>query len=180
MSRRPIGGWLGLLGIVAAGGAVAAGVSLPERLGGVYKTQFNNALVSGEAYRSEDILEIAPTGPGAAYVRAHLEFYNGHLCGLTGIAHVEGSDLVYREPAARPVGDRPCVLHVGRKGDKVVLSDEGGSCKSYCGMRGSFSNDSFPASSRRPIRYMARLKASQEFRSAVAEDARKRPRGPAG
>ena len=67
-----------LAAVVVAGSALAAVPSLPEALAGVYKTHFKNGLVSGETYVSEDILEIAPTGPGAAYVRTHLEFYNGH------------------------------------------------------------------------------------------------------
>ncbi len=152
-----------------AGGAVAA-ASMPEALAGVYKVRFQNGLVTGETYRSEDVLEIVPTGPAAAYVRTSLEFYNGHQCSLSGIAHVEGADLVYREPKARQVGDQRCVLHVTRKGGKVLLSDQDGSCKAYCGARGSLSGDDFPASSRRPIRYMARLKASREFKEALAED----------
>ena len=161
-----------LAAIVVAGSAVAA-PSLPEALAGVYKTHFKNGLVSGETYVSEDILEIVPTGPGAAYVRTHLEFYNGHECALSGIAHVEGADLVYREPPASKVGDRSCVLHVARKGSKVVLSDEEGSCQAYCGARGSLSDDSFPVSSRRAIRYLPRLKASSEFKEALAQDAKR-------
>ncbi len=148
-----------------------AAALLPASLAGVYKTRFKNGLVTGESYQSEDILEIVPTGPRAAYVRTHLDFYNGHQCGIYGIAHLEGADLVYREPAAKQIGDRRCVLHVTQKGAKVVLSDEGGSCMGYCGARGSLSDDSFPVSSRRPIRYMPRLKGSQEFKEALAEDA---------
>ena len=160
--------------VLAAAGVpliAAAAVWLPESFAGVYKDRFENGLVSGETYQSEDILEIVPTGPDAAYVRTSLEFYNGHQCSLSGIAHTEGADLVYREPAAKQIGDTRCVLHVARKGADVVLSDEDGSCKVYCGARGSLSGDSFRASSRRPIRYMVRLKASRQFREAVAEDA---------
>jgi hypothetical protein len=162
-----------LAAIAISGAAVAAGLSLPEALAGVYKTRFNNGLVTGEKFVSEDILEIVPTAPAAAYVRLHLEFYNGHECALSGIVHVEGPDLVYREPPADKAGDRVCVLHVSRKSGKVALSDEGGSCQAYCGARGSLSNDSVPLSSRRTIRYMARLKASSEFKEALAEDAKR-------
>ncbi len=164
-----------VLAIAAAGAAMAAAASLPEALAGVYKDHFQNGLVTGETYRSEDVLEIVPTGPTAAYVRTILEFYNGHSCSLSGIAHVEGADLVYREPPSKKVGDVPCVLHVARKGAKVELSDEDGSCKAYCGARGSLSGDDFPASSRRVIRYMPRLKASREFKEALQEDAGRAP-----
>ncbi len=159
-----------LLTLAVAGAALAADASLLQSLAGVYKVRFKNGLVTGETYKSEDVLEIVPTAPRTAYVRAHLDFYNGHQCGIYGIAHVEGADLVYREPAGKVPADLRCVLHVTRKGARVVLSDEGGSCKSYCGARGSLADDSFPVSSRRTIRYMERLKASREFRDAVAED----------
>ena len=54
-----------------------------------------------------------------------------------------------------------------------MLSDEDGSCQAYCGARGSLSEDSFPLSSRRAIRYLPRLKASSEFKEALDEDARR-------
>jgi len=158
--------------LVPASDAAAVGSSLPETLAGVYKSQFKNALVDGETYRSEDILEIAPTAPDAAYVRAHLEFYNGHLCAIFGIAHVERNELVFRDSAlANRATDGRCVLHVTRRADKITLSDEGGSCQDYCGAGGSLSDDSFPAASRRPIRYLARLKSSWQFKQALAQDA---------
>ena len=167
-------GWIGLAVLGAAGAALASGASLPAALAGVYKYGFKNGLVSGETYRSEDILEIVPTGPRAAYVRTHLEFYNGHLCALSGIAHVEGADLVYREPPEQKILDRSCVLHVTLKGAKVAMSDEGGSCQAYCGARGSLSNTTFAYSSRRTIRYLTRLKASGQFKDALEEDAKAR------
>lgn len=67
-----------------------------------------------------------------------------------------------------------CVLHVTRKGAKVVLDDGEGTRKAYCGARGSLSGDDFPAASRRAIRYMARLKASRQFKQALADDAKRR------
>ena len=164
-----------VLAVAVAGVAVAAGLSLPEALAGVYKSSFENGLVTGETYRSEDILEIVPTAARAAYVRISLEFYNGHSCSLSGIAHVEGADLVYRESASKKVGDTLCVLHVRRTGAKIEISDEDGSCKAYCGARGSLSGDSFPASSRRTIRYLPRLKASRQFKEALQEDAARAP-----
>lgn len=157
-----------------SGAAVAADPSLPQTLAGDYTLSFENSLVSGEHYRAENVLTIAPTGPDAAYVDTSLEFFNGHQCSVSGIAHVEGSDLVYREPETKKIGDDACVLHVTRKGSKVVLSDEGGTCHAYCGARGSLSDDSFPRSSRRPVRHLQRLKASQAFKQALEEDAQSR------
>ena len=161
-----------LAAVAMAGAAVAAGLSLPEALAGEYSLSFENGLVSGERYRAENNLAIVPTGVGAAYVDASLEFYNGHQCAVSGIAHVEGRDLVYREPEAGKVGDQACVLHVTRKGSKIVISDEEGTCKAYCGARGSLSDDSFPVSSRRPNRHLKRLWASDGFKQALEEEAK--------
>jgi hypothetical protein len=161
-----VAGWAGS---TAAGPAPRPGLDLGG-LAGVYKVSFDNGLVTGETYRSENVLEIVPTGPAAAYIRTRLEFFNGHQCALWGVAHLEGQALVYRspEPALAP-GEEPCVLRITRQGGKVRFEDEG-TCQSWCGARGGFSGVTFPASSRRPIRYMARLKASPQYRQALAED----------
>ena len=164
---------LALAATAIAGAAVAAGPSVLQALAGEYSFRFENSLVSGEHYRAENNLAIVPTGPGAAYVDASLEFYNGHQCSVAGIAHIEGRDLVYREPEASKIGDQACVLHVARKGSKVVISDEEGTCKAYCGARGSLSDDSFPFSSRQPVRHLKRLRASDGFKQALDEDAKR-------
>lgn len=158
------------LALLVLGAASPAPIDL-ARLAGVYKVGFTNSLVTGETYRSENILEIVETGPGAAYIRTELEFFNGHSCSLWGIGHVEGAALVYRskqEPYTP--GDPPCVLRVFTKGGKVILDDDG-TCQAWCGARGTLSGIDFPLSKRRPIRYMASLKASREYAQAVAEDA---------
>jgi hypothetical protein len=161
------------LALLTCGASNARPAALnPALVAGVYKVQFQNGLVGGEAYRSENILEIVQTGPATAYVRTHLEFYNGHLCAIWGIAHVEGGELVYRskEPAY-PAGAPPCTLRVSVEGGQVRLEDNG-TCKSWCGARGAFGGTAFPTASRRPIRYLARLKASRLYAEALAVDAR--------
>jgi hypothetical protein len=157
----------------ASGHADAAPVSAWT---GVYKSQFDNALVSGERYRSENILEVAAYSPEAAYLRLHLEFANGHQCALWGIAEVVGPALVYRAPASG--ADRPCVLTLRRGAGKLTLDDQGDVCRlQACGARGIFSGIGFPLSARRPIRYLPRLKASSEYRGAAEayETRRRRP-----
>lgn len=136
-------------------------------LAGRYSWHFQNALVSGEAYASDDVVEIVPVDATHAYVRFALNFYNGHTCSLAGVATAEGSQLIYREPADRAYDDR-CTLTIHRDGGHLRW-DDGGSCKSYCGARGSFLNGDLAWSSRRPIRYLARLKASSEYRDALTE-----------
>jgi hypothetical protein len=137
-------------------------------LAGRYYRQFPDGLVSGEKYTGEDVAEIVPVGPAEAYVRIHLDYYNGHSCSIFGVAHSEGPALVYK--ASRPQYDgRNCVLALRREGQSLSIDDAGGSCSSNCGARGTLSNVAIPYSSKRPIRYMARLKSSREYREALAE-----------
>src|SRR5436190_18737451 len=89
---------LGIALVAAAGSPTAAadGNPRPDQLAGVYKRSFANGTVDGDKYTSEDVLEIVPVGPRTAYVRARLQFYNGHSCSMYGIARAEGPRLVYR------------------------------------------------------------------------------------
>lgn len=151
---------LPLIGATAASSPVAA---FPGR----YSWHFVNALVSGEKYVSDDVVEIVRVDADHAYVRFALNFYNGHTCGLAGVANVEGGKLIYREPADRSDVDR-CTLVIQRTGANLTWHD-GGSCKSYCGARGSFLDGNLAWSSRRPIRYLERLKTSRAYRDALTE-----------
>jgi len=164
-----------VLGLVASA-SLAADRRLDIRaIEGVYKHRFQNGTVQGDRYMSEDILEIVGVAPDAAYVRAHLEFYNGHICAISGVARVEGPDLVYRTPAHDAAGKpAECALHVSPGKGVVSLADDF-SCRDYCGARGMFGGAKFRTASRRPIRYMARLKASREFKAAMAEYGKAQP-----
>jgi hypothetical protein len=117
--------------------------------------------------RVEDILEIVAYTSDKIYFRIHLEFYNGHTCDLLGIAKYEDGAFVYRGPAG---GTDICVLAIRPVNKDVTLEDVGGHCKSAsCGARGGYHGVGFPLTSRRAIRYMARLKASKEYANAVSE-----------
>lgn len=153
---------------------------LPALMAGVYKTKFKNALVGGETYVSENVLEIVPVRGRAAYFRIHLEFYNGHECAISGIAEAGVDTLVYLGPD--DVDNHPCVLSLRRARDGVHLYEgENGACRAQtCGARGGygFKPDGaadFPLTSRRTIRYLPRLMASDEYVKAVKEFAA-RPR----
>lgn len=155
--------------LVGATSALAADTALPN-LAGRYYRQFPNALVSGEKYTGENTVEIVPVAPGAAYVRIHLDYYNGHSCGIYGVAQSEGDTLVYRDPgppSARTEGRR-CELRVRRSGKSLSIDDGEGSCLDYCGMRGTLSRVALPYGSKRPITYLGRLKSSSQYRAAVA------------
>jgi hypothetical protein len=153
--------------------ADAAASAPPSSLAGVYKHRFENGDVTGRKYMSEDILEIVPVGPDAMYFREHRNFFNGHTCGINGIAHSQAGEFVYRsrDPAPAYAGGPTCVIHLRREGPVVYAGDVDGGCAAFCGARGSLRGSSFPFSARRPIRYLPRLKASREFKAAIAEDA---------
>lgn len=150
---------------------------LMEKMAGVYKHRFmNGAVVPGKAdepYQSEDVIEIVPFDANHMYVRADLEFYNGHQCQISGMARFENGKFVYRDPEQPLPGHAPCVLRVGIDKDKLALTDRDGpqgesSCWTHCGARGSLSYD-IGMDKRRTIRYMDRLKASRQYLQAIDE-----------
>lgn len=143
--------------------------TLTDQISGVYKHRFQNALVTGETYPSEDILEIVPYGSTAAYLRYALNFYNGHSCSLAGIAEDKGDHLTFTDPNS----DTNCVLDIRIKGDALVSNDVSSpaeskfGCHYYCGARGGFNHVTFPLKSKRKIRYMKRILDSSEYKDAV-------------
>jgi len=162
-----------LVGATASQTAVAhAPVDVVEHLKGVYKVRFRNGDVSGDEYMSENILEIAPYKAGSAYFRVHLEFYNGHMCALYGIARALGDRLTYSVSTGEPA--RVCRVEIAHVDGKVTLRDTapGLPCKAFCGARGSMQAE-WPYAARRRIKYMKALLNSREHLEAVAafEDA---------
>jgi len=141
---------------------------------GVYKDRFRIGSVYGETAEAENILEIVEVAPGRAYVRADLSFFNGHQCGFAGVAALESSGLVYREPANGASG-AACVLSVTRSNDAkgvatVALIDDQDQCRAaFCSAGGGFNGVSWKADSRRQIRYLDRLRASKPFAAALNE-----------
>lgn len=146
--------------------------ALIEELHGVYKFRFKNGLVTGESYQSEDIVEIVPFDDSHIYIRAHLEFANGHQCSIWGIAGYEDGTFVYREPENTSIMTPSCTLKISATKEKLILTDVDSAtghstCSSHCGARGSFFNYSIARSSKRKIRYLERLKASSQYLEAV-------------
>ena len=144
---------------------------------GVYKHRFKSGIVTPpgapeETYVAEDVVEIVRYDDSHVYVRAHLEFFNGHSCGISGIAGRAKDGFVFHDPEPPLDGEPQCQLKLGKVGDKLRLTDRvtpGGvaSCRSYCGARGSLSDYTIPMSKRRPIRYMDRLKSSRQYLKAI-------------
>jgi hypothetical protein len=158
--------------------------ALMAKMAGVYKERFMSATITpgrqpGEAdepYQAENVIEIVPYDADHLYVRAHLEFYNGHSCDISGMARHEGKVFVYHDPEPPLAGDAPCALRVGIDRDRLILTDRDGpdgvaSCPAYCGVRGSLSYN-IGMDKRRAIRYLDRLKASRQYAKAI-DDLRK-------
>ena len=155
------------VGMIAAAPAMAAGLDI-DKIAGVYKKQFKNGNISGDKYESEDILEIVKVSPTAAYVKTHLEFFNGHVCNIHGVADAEGAALVYHGPDN--VEGKPCELSVRIERGKVTLNDKDGHCAiGSCGNRGMYNGTAFELKRRRTIRYMDILLKSDDYKAAVAE-----------
>ena len=147
--------------------AFAANVNI-DVLAGVYKKTFQNGNIDGGKYQSEDILEIVKISPTTAYVRTHLEFFNGHVCNIWGVAKVEGDGLVYhRETNSQ---GKPCLLSMKVQAGKVTLDDKDGACAiGTCGNRGMYNGTAFELKKRRAIRYMSVLMNSDQYKDAIDE-----------
>ena len=174
-----------LLLMACAFNAFAADASLPpsaKDIEGVYKHRFMNGIITpGKApmeadtpYESEDIVEIVPYDDSHIYVRAELQFYNGHTCSISGLAGREGRGYVFHDPETVAAGEQPCTLTVMPSRDTLTLTDRLGAdgastCRMHCGARGTLSNYTIPMKARRPIRYLDRLKRSNEYQKAIAD-----------
>ena len=147
-------------------------------MAGRYSQHFRNGTVEGERYWSDDVVEIVPVDTRHAYVRVVTNFFNGHVCSLSGIAQAEGEALVYRDLAPADSIGRRCVLTFRHAGRNLGFDDGDGGCKAYCGLRGGFNQSTLPWASKRPITYMARLKSSKVYRDALTEWKTGRPAQP--
>jgi hypothetical protein len=166
----------------AAASADSASSQLIAQMQGVYKHRFANAAIAGpgkpdESYQSEDIVEIVRYDDERIYFRAELEFYNGHSCSISGIAKYEQGHFIYHDKQAPMPGEPPCTMSISTSGGQLNLTDrvnDSASCHpGHCGARGSLSDYKIATSAKRKIRYMDRLKASNEYKQAVDELATK-------
>jgi hypothetical protein len=148
-----------------AGGAALGAGAAPSAfdLAGRYTYSHRNGNVDGESYTSTDSLVIVPTDARHALFDMGLAFFNGHSCGISGRATLEGDALVYRDPQMTGYGDGgPCTLRIRRRGPRLAW-DDAGSCSGYCGMRGSLREGSMAWSSRRPVRRTERRRMLRDY-----------------
>jgi hypothetical protein len=170
-----------LLALPAAASAPSPAKAMHE-LAGVYKHRFTNGRITpgkqpmeaDEHYRAEDIVEIVPHDATHIYIRARFEFYNGHLCAISGMARQEENAFVFHDPEPSSDGGPPCTLRISKSKQSLRLTDRpypGGaaSCRAYCGVRGSLSDVAVEMKSRRPIRYLNRIVQSRQYRKAIED-----------
>jgi hypothetical protein len=147
---------------------------------GVYKRHFKTTFYDGskdpdeEEIDAEDVVELARHDRTHIYVRAELQFRNGHSCSIAGLAGYEAGAFVYHQIGEdQDPAEPPCTLRITVAKNEIVLSDQQGdgpsTCASSCGANGSLAGHHIERSRRKPIRYLERLKASREYKHAVEE-----------
>jgi hypothetical protein len=142
---------------------------LLQKLAGVYKNSFETEVIVADGPKNrlvklEDIVEIVPVGEMDLYFRIDLNFYNAHSCHIYGIAHREEEGFVYRQSSY----DQNCALLITTQNNNLLV-DDNETCNQYCGARGSLSKYTTPMTRKRPIRYLDRLRKSDEYRDAILE-----------
>jgi hypothetical protein len=149
-------------------GDAARAQGLMQKMSGVYKRRFINSNVSGDKYQSEDIFEFVPISKISAYVKVHLNFFNGHTCWLAGVVEYRKIDaFVFQDTE----GDNAhkCSLAIRLDGSKIHFEDSSENCTKFCGNRGILNGDEFNLSQRRKIRYMGIIEKSEEYLDAIAD-----------
>lgn len=144
-----------------------------DAIEGVYKHAFSNGSVSGERYRSEDVIEIMKYSPDAIYFRIALQFFNGHSCGIYGIAKFHEGAFVYQNSDDTST-DQACTLRIQRDNKWLKITDavdaeSASSCRSYCGIRGSLRNYEISMAKKRQIKYVPLIQNSRQYLEAVGE-----------
>lgn len=104
-------------------------------LQGAYKESFQNAMMDGTQYTSENRFLLMPVSPVTAYFDLHLEWANGHSCALSGIADaISPQILTYSTPS---ILEKTCTFNINLGPKKFSFSDSNGACRLIsCGARG--------------------------------------------
>ena len=139
-----------------------------EGFEGFYRYRFNNRLMDGTPYQSENRLTVLKLSANSAYFLTHLDWANGHTCDLSGVAELDptGAALVYRKPSLE---DKVCVFRISRGKDRLVFSDDDGACRIIsCGSRGMLATVEFKFKDRSVVK-ADRIRKSSEFTSTMAE-----------
>ena len=136
-------------------GDPATAAALAQKIAGKYRHSFANGDVQGDHYRSTDTLTLTPVGSASIHFDAHLEFYNGHTCDLSGGAlfRKNGSFVYDDKPTNANSTDPVCHLGIKPTATGVTFEDYTGGCKmTSCGERGGWNGASFTFAERVPAK----------------------------
>jgi len=135
------------------------------RLEGVFRKRMPNGDSAGAKYTTTDVLKLVRLDKGTAYFDIALNFFNGHMCELSGIARAEGGALVYR--GATGVGDEICELAIKPARGRIGFADKGERCRSTCGARGGYDGAWFSIARRQRMSARERAKILAEARDEI-------------
>ena len=127
-------------------GDPALGGQLAAKIAGQYRHSSPNGDVQGDHYITTDTLSIHPVGPASIHFDARLNFFNGHICSLSGGAlfRKNGSFVFDDKSENAALSDTPaCRLAIIPTDTGVQFKDITGGCKNYCGERGSWNGGGF-------------------------------------
>jgi hypothetical protein len=136
-------------------GDAATAAALAQKIAGRYRHFFSNADVQGDHFRSTDTLTLTPVGSASVHFDAHLNFYNGHECSLSGGAlfRKNGSFVYDAKPADADPKDPVCHLGIKPTAKGIEFDDYTGGCKMIsCGARGGWNGASFTFAERLPAK----------------------------
>jgi hypothetical protein len=135
------------------------------KLEGLYRKRMPNGDSAGAKYTTTDVLKLVRLDKGAAYFDIALNFFNGHICELSGIAKAEGGELVYR--GATGVGDEICELAIKPARGRIGFADAGQRCRSTCGARGGYDGAWFSIARRQRMSARERRKILADARDEI-------------
>jgi hypothetical protein len=139
----------------------------PEDLVGDYRVPVKVDMIGYKhPFRTENVLEIVPYREGSFYINTEI---NGHhACSLSGIAELDGSQLIYRSVPGEDDPWPACTFSVRVQAKSIVFHDADGACrKLYCGESAGFDEVSFKTKLRRRIDNLSKIRSSAGYEEAV-------------
>ncbi|SHO57647.1 hypothetical protein [Vibrio quintilis] len=138
-----------------------------DKLQGIYKYSFPNALINNTQYTSENHFMLMRTSPDTAYFETHLEWANGHQCDLSGIAKVKSPRVLTYTTSS--IMEKICTFNINLEKDKFIFHDSNGACRLIsCGSRGMLDDVEFKYNTQRKISPEI-VKKSADFKRAISE-----------
>jgi len=139
-------------------GDPATASPIAQKIAGRYRHSFANGDVQGDHYRSTETLTLTPVGQASIHFDAHLEFYNGHTCDLSGGAlYRKNGSFVYDDKPTPSSNDPVCHLGIKPTATGITFEDYTGGCKMIaCGERGGWNGASFTFADRLPAKSPAK------------------------